>query len=305
MGILISFTSFVISFYTCSLIIKTAKNDEDYVFTLKKYYGKPGFYIGLIGPTVLIFGAITVYFVVIVQSLYPILYLIFKKGFKMDLDYINPNESPFFHIETFSSSYVALLMFVILVTVSMKKDLTIFMKMGSIGAVCVTSLIIFVVAYSIYSISNTTYAFNISSSDIDPNIFDHQNLLLFNSGYSSLAGVLCAGYFIHQCSLPIIANAAEPEKNIRNVFIGYCMVFMCYVVVGTLGYIAFSGSTFIADHSGDTIGTINIEQNFLSMFKYDAPPAIAVRLMLFTQLSCSYPLVNHFQRCLLVNLLFK
>ena len=66
LGIMISFTSFVISFYTCSLIIKTAKNDEDYVFTLKKYYGKPGFYIGLIGPTVLIFGAITVYFVVIV-----------------------------------------------------------------------------------------------------------------------------------------------------------------------------------------------------------------------------------------------
>ena len=66
LGILISFTSFIISYYTCALIIITAKDDSDYVFTLKKYYGMKGWYLGLIGPTILIFGAITVYFVVIV-----------------------------------------------------------------------------------------------------------------------------------------------------------------------------------------------------------------------------------------------
>ena len=40
LGLIVSFTSFVISFYTCSLIIKTTKKDTDYIFTLKKYYGK-------------------------------------------------------------------------------------------------------------------------------------------------------------------------------------------------------------------------------------------------------------------------
>jgi amino acid permease len=197
LGIIISFTSFLISFYTCALIIKTAKNDEDYVFTLKKYYGKPGFYIGLIGPTILIFGAITVYFVVIVQSLYPILYLILVKAFKMNLDFIDPNVAPYFHLESFSASYVSLGIFCILVPVCLKKDLSIFMRMGSIGAFCVTSLIIFVISYSIYSISNTTYAFKLTSGDIDPKILDVQNLMLFNKGYGSLASVLCAGYFIH------------------------------------------------------------------------------------------------------------
>ena len=84
------------------------------------------------------------------------------------------------------------------------------------------------------------------------------------------------------------------------------MVFMCYVIVGTLGYIAFSGSTFIGKgHDGVDPGTIAIAENFLSMFDYDAVPAIAVRMMLFCQLCCSYPLVNHFQRSLLVNLIFK
>ena len=40
MGVLISFVSFIISFYTCNLIIITAKKDKDYIFTLKKYFGK-------------------------------------------------------------------------------------------------------------------------------------------------------------------------------------------------------------------------------------------------------------------------
>lgn len=41
------------------------------------------------------------------------------------------------------------------------------------------------------------------------------------------------------------------------------------------------------------------------MFTYDEVPAIVVRIMIYIQLSCSYPLVNHFQRCLLMNLIWK
>jgi amino acid permease len=66
MGSLISLSSFLISYYTCTLIIETAKKDKDYLFTLKKYYGKPGYYTGIFGSIVLIFGALTVYFVVVV-----------------------------------------------------------------------------------------------------------------------------------------------------------------------------------------------------------------------------------------------
>lgn len=107
-GCVISITSFIISFYTCSLIIKTAKNDTDYIFTLKKYYGKPGYYMGLIGPTILVFGAITVYFVVITQSLYPLLVVLLKEVLHMDVNMVNPNEPPYYHFGEFSASYVAL-----------------------------------------------------------------------------------------------------------------------------------------------------------------------------------------------------
>lgn len=194
----------MISFYTCSLIIKTAKNDKDYIFTLKKYYGNFGYYIGLIGPTVLIFGAITVYFVVIVQSAYPLILVLCNKGFGMNLAYVDPNAPPYYNFSTLSASWIALFEYFKLVTLSMKKDLSVFMKMGFLGAVCVLSMITFVVIYGFISIGNTSYEFKTTPGDSDNKgllwqDFDvaTQDILLFNSNFSNLAGVLCAGYFIH------------------------------------------------------------------------------------------------------------
>jgi amino acid permease len=40
LGLILCFTSFIISFYTCKLIIDMAGNDSDYSETLRKYYGK-------------------------------------------------------------------------------------------------------------------------------------------------------------------------------------------------------------------------------------------------------------------------
>lgn len=130
---------------------------------------------------------------------------------------------------------------------------------------------------------------------------------MFNFTFSNLAGVLCAGYFIHQFSLPIISKAANPEKNIRNVFLGYTMVLMTYMVVGCMGYIAFSGESFkehFLDMSPKSSSLGLIEQNFLNMYRYDQVPAIFIRCLIYIQLSCSYPLVNHFQRTVLFNLFF-
>ena len=43
LGLIISLVSFLISFYTCKLIVDQAGNDADYSITLKKYYGKSVF----------------------------------------------------------------------------------------------------------------------------------------------------------------------------------------------------------------------------------------------------------------------
>lgn len=105
--------------------------------------------------------------------------------------------------------------------------------------------------------------------------------------------------------MPILQNAAEPEKNKRNLLIGYIFTFLTYLIVGIFGYFAFSGSNFKAIYKLQTEEKGLIGQNFLNMFHYDEVPAIIVRLMIYIQLSCSYPLINHFLRCLLMNLIWK
>ena len=183
------------------MIIKSAKGDDDYVFTLKKYWGKPGFYMGLVGPTILIWGAITTYFVVIVQSLYPLLYVLIKEGLNIDIGpYIKPTDAPYCRFDAFSASYVAVLMYVVLVAINMKKDLSIFMRMGSLGAFCVTVMIIFVVSYFVYSMTNSNYKVFMTPNDAQPKspVNDFHYLYMVNpETFSNLAALLCVGYYMH------------------------------------------------------------------------------------------------------------
>ena len=67
---------------------------------------------------------------------------------------------------------------------------------------------------------------------------------MFSNGFGQLAGCLCAGYFLHQFSLPIVKNSANPDKVKRDLFLGYFMVFMSFILVGLMGYFGFSGYKF-------------------------------------------------------------
>jgi hypothetical protein len=58
-------------------------------------------------------------------------------------------------------------------------------------------------------------------------------------------GMLSGGFYLHNITLPIIRNSANPKSNVRDVFIGYFLVFISYSVCGTLGYFGFTGEYFI------------------------------------------------------------
>jgi len=79
----------------------------------------------------------------------------------------------------------------------MKKDLTIFMKMGSIGAMCVICLILFVIIYGFLGFSNTSYKVYATPSHVVEINKEFHNIFLFDNGFSSLAGSLCAGFYMH------------------------------------------------------------------------------------------------------------
>lgn len=202
--------------------------------------GKAGFYTGLIAPAVLIVGAVAVYYVIMCSVLYPILLAIYVWIFSTEPNYdIKPSFS------RFSTSYCAIGLFPILVWLCSKKDLKIFMKVGSFGVVFVVFLMLFIVTTGIVSLENTTYMVGPPyKSDQTDWSSDNRILVMFSTQFSSLAGCLGTGYFLHTCSLPILKANRNPENNTRDLFWGYLMVFISYATVGVMGYIGFMGFDF-------------------------------------------------------------
>lgn len=85
----------------------------------------------------------------------------------LKIDYVDPNVAPYYHFSSFSASYIALFEFVKLLGFSMKKDLQIFLRMGFLGAACVSTMIIFVIIYGFISISNTQFEFRMDPTESD------------------------------------------------------------------------------------------------------------------------------------------
>lgn len=77
-----------------------------------------------------------------------------------------------------------------LVTISSKRDLSVFMKLGSIGTFCVVILIVFVIYEGILSLTDTKYAFSAMATDnhveVDPKhkVGDTVMLFMFNTAFA-------------------------------------------------------------------------------------------------------------------------
>ena len=95
-----------------------------------------------------------------------------------------------------------------------------------------------------------------------------------------LMGLLGGGFYFHNISLPVIRGAEKPENNNRDVFIGYVLVLITYIVVGLLGYYGFVGSTFSSRDPSE----IGIEQNCSVMYSTSSVVGTIMRVCLFMQL---------------------
>lgn len=90
-------------------------------------------------------------------------------------------------------------------------------------------------------------------------------------------GILGGAFYFHNISLPVIRNSTNPDKNVRDVFIGYVLVLITYLTCGILGVYGFTGSAF---EKREPV-TNYIEQNCLNMFGVDNVYALIARLCCF------------------------
>ncbi len=102
---------------------------------------------------------------------------------------------------------MAIIVFVVEFFITMKRDLSIFIKLMSYGSIFIISLILFIIACGFYSIATTDFKIVPPGTPlIFPPDSKERYLRLFNTDFSPLAGLLGVGFFLHTVSLPIIKN---------------------------------------------------------------------------------------------------
>jgi solute carrier family 38 (sodium-coupled neutral amino acid transporter), member 9 len=180
------------------------------------------------------------------------------------------------------------------------------MRIGSFGVIFVFFLIVFIVGVGVVALMNTDYTIgtNEEANETDWNS-NMRTIVLWNVNFSPLAGILCTGYFLHTCSLPILRSSKNPENNTRDLFWGYFLVMISYVICGCLGYIGFTGINYASYFIVNPPVPNNIDQNCLNMFDYRSVPAFILRLSIFMLLFSTYPLMHYFMNNLLLNLFWK
>lgn len=184
--------------------------------------------------------------------------------------------------------------------ITQKKDLSIFIKIISYGAYFVSLLILTIVGFGIYSFTNTDFEFgNQVLPDYKTEI---RPIALASAGFPSLAGVLCVGFFLHPASVPILKKNANQEKTNRDLFLAYLVVFVFFALVGVFGYFGFKGVYF--DHYYKKEGEYVINQNCLNMFSATDPIGFLLRALFFLMLCCTFPLVNHILKTMVITLIW-
>ena len=115
--------------------------------------GAFGFYTGLIAPIVLIGSAIVVCFIIMAQVTYPNALAVY--AWSTGTDPV-PLQEP--SLTRFSSAHCSLVLFVILVILSSKKDMSIFMRLSSVGVFFIVILILFILVTGLLAFTDTDFS---------------------------------------------------------------------------------------------------------------------------------------------------
>jgi len=218
------------------------------------------FYVGII-----------LFFQVLSQSLYPI--LLFATG----------NDSPI-EMTTdwsqFSLSYTCLIILVICLLMTLPRDTAYIQRVNAFGVVFVTIFVVFVITNGIKAMGTTDYVYSKAEYD---EIMTQKTapytayIPLFGADFMPLMGILGGGFYFHNMSLTMVANAKNPEHNTRNIFLGFILVFITYSAIGVTGVYGFTGSAFAAYSPSTNM----LMENCLNMFASDDKVATFIRACIF------------------------
>ena len=270
-----------ICFLTCSVVVKLGGKEEDFAKIVYNYFyygfgpksAKVGKIIQITFNLLMNTGATFIYFLIINQNLFPCI-CFFLKLFNIDID--GQDLTP--HFDKFSLFYCALVVCVMVFPLTILKEMQCITKFNSAGIYFVSALLIFVIYQGIATLATDNFHFeykeNIEGSE-------DRNLFLFGENIGLLVGTLSIGLFSHSVILPIMNNNRNQENNQRDLFLGYVLVTLTYIIIGIMGYIGFSGSEF----------STTFEKNWFMFFKSDNIFILILRILNVIQLISIFPLL--------------
>uniref|UniRef100_A0AAF5DRN0 Nudix hydrolase domain-containing protein n=1 Tax=Strongyloides stercoralis TaxID=6248 RepID=A0AAF5DRN0_STRER len=154
------------------------------------------------------------------------------------------------------------------------KSPTFFTKFNMLGTISVMYLITFTIMKAVECGINVDF-FNKNSPNYLP---------LWRLRFPALTGTLALSYFIHNAVLTILRNQKNPQNNARDLSIGYSLSALCYLIIGTMFYIAFPTYRNC------------ISDNFLNNFGTGDVMSATARLFLLFQMITVLPLLMYFIR---------
>jgi hypothetical protein len=219
-----------------------AGRDVDYTETLKKTFGKNGWYFGMGLFIIMLTIPILIFFQLLSQFLYPIILVCIELKTGADIDISFDMD-----FSGFSYSYTCFIVFVYLFILTARRDMSIFIKINTFGVIFTMIIICYIITVGIQGLSSTKYEYVMYKDNTGDDYNNHlkngdTEVLLFAANYGHLLGILGGGFYLHNISLPIYRNSKNPENSVRDMFLGFLVVALSYIICGTLGALGFGSA---------------------------------------------------------------
>lgn len=280
LGVFLTAFACVLAFTTNYLILRVAGTDTNFSDTMHRYFPKYGWSVSMACFIVNFYVALILFFQVLSQSLYPILLFVMGQDVEIEMktDW-----------SQFSLSYTCLILLGIVLLMVLPRNTSYIQKVNAFGVVFICIFLGFIIMTGVRQMATTDYiysveAFNEAKGSNDPVVEKeyHAYIPLINSQFTPLMGILGGGYYFHNMSLSMLHNAEKPQDNVRNIAIGFFLVFCTYSLIGVLGVYGFTGEAFAAFEPSVNM----IKENCLNMFASDNGMATFIRACILCQLLC-------------------
>ncbi|KAI6176231.1 hypothetical protein M3Y97_00776200 [Aphelenchoides bicaudatus] len=310
MGFVACYTAYRIIESPKDLALEVDSARADFSDVCRYFFGKRGEYTAVFFSIIVLFGGVIVYFVLMSNFLYYTGNIVYEslqpnstmipsmanKTFTCDIYYDPqfcpmPKDNEMFMLDQglmkeLSSDFFSyknlwklqgsvpfILGFITFPLMNFKSP-TFFTKFNVLGTISVMYLIGFVISKAIECGFNVNFA--------DPASINYVKLSSWN--FPALTGTLALSFFIHNAVLTILRNQKHPENNARDLTIGYILAAICYLLIGSLFFLAFPGRREC------------ISDNFLNNFGSGDVLSATARLFLLFQMITVLPLLMYLIR---------